>query len=49
MEVGQPHTLGVEGVEVGSPNLGVSMRTDVAVPLVIRDDQDDVRPGVGRA
>lgn len=51
MEIGEPHALAVQLVEVGSFDHGISVRRYFAVSLIIRDDENDVgfRRGFGRS
>ena len=44
MEVREPHALGMQLVEVGRLEHGIAMRGDVAVALVVGEDEDDVGP-----
>ena len=47
MVVGEDGGLGVEFVEVGGLDDGIAVAGEVAVALVIGDDDDDVGAGLG--
>jgi hypothetical protein len=49
VEVGEPHALGVEAVEVRRLEDRVAVTGQVAIALVVGDNEDDVRRGRGSA
>ena len=45
MEIGEPHTLGAEAVEVWGLNDGIPVHRYVAIALVVGHHQNHVGPG----
>ena len=43
MEIGEAHALGVEEVEVGRLEDGISVGGEIAVALIIGEDEENVR------
>src|SRR5262249_6119978 len=43
MEVREANTLGIELIELGSFDDGVAVAAQIAVPLIVREYQNDVR------
>jgi hypothetical protein len=48
MVVVESHGLRVKLVEVWGPGPGVPVATEIAIALVVGDDEDDVRPVSGK-
>ena len=48
VEVGEPDALSMEAIEHRRPKHGVAVAGEITVALVVRQDDDDVRPRPGR-